>query len=343
MRRTIIGAAAICAALWSGAAARAENAAADLLARAQAANTAEAYQAVIETFPNTPEAREAQRLFSAIRRPHPAFARVFEARLLAAASRGARECDRCPVMVRVSGGSLRIGSEAGSDDEKPVRSVTVRSFAIGKYEVTFEQWDACVADGYCRAVPTQASGGLSTDEGWGRGRNPVMHVSWNDIAGAEDQKKGFLRWLNKRATGDEESGLYRLPSEAEWEYAARAGSQTRFSFGDNDDQLGAYAWHSTNSDRRTQPVGVKRPNRWGIHDMHGNVWEWGAECWRMAGEGARTRGDGRRSTDCPFGVLRGGSWFDDAWSLRLANRFRMQRTIRLNIIGFRVARTLVAE
>src|SRR5207249_7461576 len=136
--------------------------------------------------------------------------------------------------------------------------VIPQPLAVGKFEVTFDEWDACVAHGGCTYRPI--------DAGWGRGRQPVIRVSWDDA-------KVYSAWLAKQ-TGKP----YRLLTEAEWEYAARAGNPGRYSFGDNETQLGEYAWFSNNSDSKTQPVGTKKPNAFGLYDMHGNVWQWVEDC-----------------------------------------------------------------
>ena len=166
-----------------------------------------------------------------------------------------RDCADCPEMVVVPAGSFRMGdlNGGGADDEKPVHTVTIgEAFAVGKYEVTFAEWDACVAAGGC-------NGRRSVDAGWGRSRRPVINVSWDDA-------KRYVSWLSSR-TGRR----YRLLSEAEWEYAARAGTTTKWSCGSSEGCLNAVAWYSANSGNRTFPVGAKVANAFGLYDMHGNV------------------------------------------------------------------------
>ncbi len=246
--------------------------------------------------------------------------------------RGARpgsdftECARgCPTMVVVSAGKFVMGSPPDEKDrspsEGPQHEVSIaRPFAVGRTEVTFEQWDACVAAGACEPA---------RDSTWGRGDRPVINVIWDDA-------KQYVAWLS-RVTGKE----YRLLSEAEWEYAARAGTQTRFSFGDDDSQLGRYAWYRDNSDRKTQPVGEKIANAFGLHDMHGNVFEWVEDLWHPTYEGAPMDGavwldngtPGRR-------VVRSGSWYYDSPSLRSASRAGPPAQLRDGNVGFRIARTL---
>ncbi len=280
----------------------------------------------------------------------------FEARLLALPQGEAlAECESCPEMVAIPAGSFTMGSPENEDgrdsDEGPQREVTIDRFAIGRYEITFDEWDACAADGYCRAVPSGGSNDNDTDRGWGRGDRPVIEVSWNDVTGEGVDEKGFLAWLNWKATGSE-NGPYRLPSEAEWEYAARAGSTTRFSFGDAisraDANYGSEICCSglaEGADRWefTAPVGSFPENRWGLYDVHGNVWEWVEDCWHGSYDGAPRDGSAWMEAsdgDCSRAVLRGGSWDFGPWLLRSAYRLRNPRGIRSYVIGFRVARTL---
>ena len=224
-----------------------------------------------------------------------------------------RDCPGCPEMVVVPAGSFLMGSpeseEGRWDDEGPVHEVTIaRPFAVGVYEVTFGEWDACVSGGGC-------GGYRPDDQGWGRGRRPVVNVSWEDA-------QAYVRWLSGR-TGE----AYRLLSEAEWEYVARAGTTTRYWWGNeigrnraNCDGCGS-RW----DDKQTAPVGSFAANPFGLHDVHGNVWEWTEVCY----EG-----------DCSRRVLRGGSWVDAPRFLRSAFRYRSTTGGRFGSYGFRVARTL---
>ena len=226
-------------------------------------------------------------------------------------------------MVKIPGGSFRMGDLSGEghhNGERPVHVVTVSPFRMGKYEVTFLQWDACVADGGCSYRPG--------DKGWGRGRRPVIHVSWDDI-------QEFIAWLNHKTGGG-----YRLPTESEWEYAARARSGSKYSWGDRigDNRANCKSCGSRWDGKRTAPVGSFRANAWGLHDMHGNVWEWVEDCWNDSYRGAPDDGSAWLNGDCSRRVMRGGSWFNNSWSMRSSNRGRFFRSYRSNNLGFRLAR-----
>jgi formylglycine-generating enzyme required for sulfatase activity len=237
-------------------------------------------------------------------------------------------------MVAIEGGCFMMGSpddEPERDkDEGPRHEVCVKPFELGRYEVTFAAWDACVADGGCEAIPD--------DEGWGRDRRPVINVSWQ-------QANEYVRWLNNN--GGKRG--YRLPSEAEWEYAARAGTTTPFATGDciSTDQAnfdGTFEYGDcpdpTNLDlHRTQPVGSYAPNPWGLYDMHGNINEFVADCWNDGYDGAPTDGSAWLDGNCTRRVLRGGSWHGDASYLRSAYRCRSGPAFGHRSIGFRLART----
>ena len=224
-------------------------------------------------------------------------------------------------MVSIPSGTFRMGDLSGDgyDDQKRVHSVPVPAFRMGKHEVTFAQWDACVADGGCGRYRPH-------DEGWGRGNRPVINVSWDDI-------QGFIDWLNDRTGGN-----FRLPTEAEWEYAARAGSTTKYSWGNsigrnraNCDGCGS-RW----DDDRTAPVGSFSSNAWGLHDLHGNVSELVQDCWNHSYVGAPTDSSAWMSGNCSLRVIRGGSWYDNPWHVRSANRFWSDRSQRSVGRGFRL-------
>ena len=245
-----------------------------------------------------------------------------------------RDCPECPDMVVVPGGTFLMGtleSEAGSQgEERPVHAVSVPSFAAGVYEVTFAEWDACVAAGGC--------GGHSPDDrGQGRGPFPVIHVGWGDA-------QSYVEWLSGR-TGHR----YRLLSESEWEYAARAGTTGPFHTGstistDQANYDGRYIYGGGvrgENRKRTLPVGSFPANGFGLHDVHGNLWEWVRDCWNDNYRGAPSDGSAWESGDCAGRVLRGGSWDSGPRILRSAIRVRGDTRVRSSyIFGFRVARTL---
>jgi len=211
-------------------------------------------------------------------------------------------------MVLIPAGEFMMGN----DIEKPVHKVTItKPFYLGKYQVTQEQWQAPM-------------GGNPSD--YKGPRNPVENVSWDDC----QQFFGNLNVIAGRQGGE-----FVLPTEAQWEYACRAGSTDKFCFGDYENQLGEYAWYTTNSGSKTHPVGVKKPNAWGLYDMHGNVWEW-CQDWYGAYRA--------EAVDDPSGpakgsnrVFRGGGWDDFAWICRSAYRNRITPEYRFNPLGFRVA------
>jgi formylglycine-generating enzyme required for sulfatase activity len=241
-----------------------------------------------------------------------------------------------PEMVLIPAGSFLMGSSANeperTNNEGPQHQVQVPAFELGNYEVTFEQWDACVTFGGCTHRPG--------DRGWGRGTRPVINVSWDDA-------QEYVKWLSTR-TGKH----YRLPSEAEWEYAARAGTTTPFSTGNcitttqanydgNDDYAGCGAKTGFYL-RQTQPVGSYPANRWGLYDMHGNAREWVQDCWHDSYIGAPQDGSAWLDVCGTSGrrVLRGGSCFSYPQILRSAYRFGNVSVYRSMLLGFRVARTL---
>ncbi|MGY0793151.1 SUMF1/EgtB/PvdO family nonheme iron enzyme [Azospirillum argentinense] len=230
-----------------------------------------------------------------------------------------------PEMATIPAGSFRMGCVDNSKDcfdwEKPVHTVTVAAFEMGKHEVTFDHWDACVADGGCTHVPG--------DQGWGRGTRPVINVSWDDI-------QTYLAWLNRK-TGKR----YRLPSEAEWEYAARAGSETTYWWGNavGSGNANCSGCGSRWDDKQTAPVGSFKSNRFGLHDVHGNVWEWATDCWHDSYKGAPSDGSVWTTGECRSRVVRSGSWGNNPRNLRSADRFSVPDGRSFNV-GFRVARTL---
>ena len=218
------------------------------------------------------------------------------------------DCTECPEMVVIPDGTFTMGSpadEAGREaNEGPQREVTVQRFALAKTEVTFDQWQSCVDDGGCRENPDPS------DRSWGRGSRPVINVSWNHV-------QEYIAWLNGKVDGDP----YRLPSEAEWEFAVRAGTTTPFAFGEtistdqaNYDGNSTYG-SGTKGEYRGRTVGVEElqaANDWGLRHMHGNVWEWVEDCWHGDYTGAPTDGSAwlsEQNGNCDSRVVRGGSWY----------------------------------
>jgi formylglycine-generating enzyme required for sulfatase activity len=245
-----------------------------------------------------------------------------------------QECDKCPEMVMIPAGGFTMGSPANElgrfGDEGPQHSVTIgKAFAAGRYAVTFDEWDACVADGGCNGYKPK-------DEGWGRARRPVVNVSWSDAM-------QYVAWLSKK-TGKP----YRLLSETEREYATRAGSTTPFWFGasilpSQASYDGSYAYGSGPKGehrQKTLAVDAFPPNAAGLYQVHGNVWEWVEDCYHSDYTGAPADGAAWTSGDCSRRVLRGGAWYTPPGDLRSATRGRVATDYRAGSIGFRVARTL---
>ena len=280
-----------------------------------------------------------------------------------------RDCPDCPEMVVIPGGNFtmgssstekswaasQVGSAEGVADESPQHNVSLPSFAMGKYDVTRAEYatfvretersagDGCGRDGFewkKQADKSWQNPGFNQTD-----RDPVVCVSWQDA-------KAYIAWLNGKvqqkssASGE---GPYRLPSESEWEYAARAGTGTRFWWGDDDAATSDHAWYKGNSGGRTHPVGLKSANAFGLYDMVGNVWQWTEDCYAESYFGAPT--DGRANEigvsdprsngtkEC-MRVDRGGALTFRTWALRPATRERNPADYRDTIMGFRLARTL---
>ena len=242
-----------------------------------------------------------------------------------------RDCAACPEMVVVPEGSFTMGSPLEEldrhSDEGPAHQVTISDpFAVGRYELTFAEWDACYEAGGCSHDPN--------DGGWGRGNRPVVEVSWNDA-------QEYVTWLSA-TTGFQ----YRLLSESEWEYVARAGTATRYWWGDDigDNLANCHRCGSPWDIRQTAPVGSFAPNEFGIHDVHGNVWERVQDCWNESYEGTPVDGSAWESEQCNAYVVRGGGWATQTPFLRAANRLRISRADSRSFydfdVGFRVARAV---
>ena len=259
-----------------------------------------------------------------------------------------RDCEACPEMVIVPPGSFMMGSprtpRGRYEDESPRHEATIGyPLAVGVFEVTFAEWEACVSDGGCE-------GYRPDDEGMGRGRQPVINVSWEDT-------RGYVAWLSEQ-TGE----AYRLPSEAEWEYAARAGTETAWYWGEDpgeqcrhangfdrelaeelsaqDERIGVVPASCADGYEGVAPVGSFQPNAFGLHDVSGNVWEWTDDCWNESYSGAPADGSAWTRGYCIPRVVRGGSWNNPPGLLRSAFRDGIPREDRGFNIGFRVARTM---
>ena len=235
-----------------------------------------------------------------------------------------RDCpDVCPEMVVVPKGEFIMGAIA-TDDEKPPHTVTIaRPFAVGKFAVTFAEWDACVAEGGCLTKPS--------DEGWGRDKRPAINVSWDDVTNE------FLPWLKKK-TGKP----YRLLTEAEWEYAATAGTTTKYPWGDEigKGKANCNGCGSQWDGKQTAPVGSFEPNTWGLYDMHGNVSQSVQDCNSDSYKAAPNDGSAAIEWAACRRVVRGGSWISYPSSLRSAHRYWGYSSNRNRDQGFRVGRTL---
>lgn len=244
-----------------------------------------------------------------------------------------KDCPVCPEMIEVAAGSFTMGSpdtEPGRyPNEGPQRTVTLaRPFAVGRYSVTFSEWDACVADGGC--------GGHRPDEsGWGRDKQPVINVSWEDAT-------RFAEWLSSK-TGKR----YRLPSESEREYFTRAGTkdcfwwgctvvpaQSNYNHGQNDRYGGVLG----DPPRKPLHVASHAPNPWGFHNVHGNIWEWTDDCWPSTIAEKPADGTAAKSDECEWRAVRGGSFSDFVRITRSAARLGFGKASRVPNIGFRVVR-----
>ena len=233
-----------------------------------------------------------------------------------------RDCPACPVMVSVPAGTFVMGNNASDPSEKPAHQVAIGApFAIGKYEVTVQQWNACVGAGRCQAI-AQAPGTQPNA--------PMRDVSWDDA-------QQYLKWL-AAVSGKP----YRLPTEAEWEFAARGGSAAPYWWGAqmatgkaNCKECGQ-PWTA----ERPAPVGSFAANGYGLHDTSGSVWEWVADCWHGNFKDAPADGRVWDAPNCRVRVIRGGSWREGAAYMVASTRFRYDASVRQSQNGFRVARSL---
>lgn len=233
-----------------------------------------------------------------------------------------RDCETCPEMVVVPAGIFVMGSKQHKS-EQPVRIMRVRKpFAIGRFETLHAEWQACLDGGGCTHKPD--------DHNWGTVRKPVINVS-------HDMVHGFAQWLTK-ITGH----TYRLPSEAEWEYAARAGSKANYWFGDlvGENEVNCRKCGSPWSGIGNAPVGSFKPNPWGLYDMHGNAFEWVEDCWHENYEGAPKGLEAWVEPGCQFRVIRGGSWYYYSRMARSANRQKNPGAVKSYWLSFRLVREL---
>ncbi|NES40052.1 formylglycine-generating enzyme family protein [Moorena sp. SIO2C4] len=231
-------------------------------------------------------------------------------------------------MLPIPAGSFLMGSpdnESGREvDEGPQHQVNVPAFWMGKFPVTQQQWQDVA--GY-QQVDTSLNSTPSHFEG--DNKLPVEQVSWHDC-------REFCARLNVKFKSQLQNRKFRLPSEAEWEYACRAATTTRYYYGDDESQLGQYAWYFGNSDSQTHPVGQKIPNNWKLYDMMGNVWEWCEDTWHVNYDDAPIDGSAWTDNNNDNRLLRGGSWSYASRSCRCANRNDSSPDLRSDYFGFRV-------
>lgn len=272
-----------------------------------------------------------------------------------------RDCPECPEMVVIPAGNFTMGSPESHQawavtrgatpgsvsDESPQHHVTLRSFALGKHDVTRGDYAAFVREtGHLAPAGCYDNGNPNSKNRVGASwqnpgftqtdRDPVVCVSWADA-------RAYVFWLNGKVrplVSTEGVGPYLLPSEAEWEYAARAGTTTLFWWGDDDGDAPSRAWYNTNSRGQTHPVGSKPANAFGLYDIVGDVWQWTEDCYADNYANAPTDGSAAESGSTCLRVDRGGSWFYPAWLLRSATRERNPADYRDAVMGFRVARRL---
>jgi formylglycine-generating enzyme required for sulfatase activity len=286
-----------------------------------------AVQPAPATKPEPPAPREQANTKPATK-PPPAKARPVPAAPAPAEPRGSTEsapiasvkdCPACPVMLTLPAGTFVMGSNASDPSEKPAHRVTLRTpFALAKYEVSVGEWNACVDAHACPRVPSSA--GVAANM-------PMRDVSWDDA-------QRYLEWLNSVS-----NKTYRLPTEAEWEYAARGGTSSRYSWGDA--MKGGHAsckgcgdpWDASHP----PPVGSFSANPYGFYDMNGSVWEWVSDCWHTSYKGAPADGSDWDEPSCRTRVIRGGSWMEGDTYMLPTTRFKYDASVRQSQNGFRVA------
>jgi formylglycine-generating enzyme required for sulfatase activity len=232
-----------------------------------------------------------------------------------------KDCEVCPNMVILAPGTFLMGDEGGGPSEQPVHRVSLsQPFAIGQFEITIGEWEACVAEGGCQP---RANANKGPDY-------PVNAISWR-------QAQAYVQWLSEKS-----GQTYRLPTEAEWEYAARGGTSTRYWWGDEFRIQKANCKECGDDWEQASPakVGSYEPNPFGLYDMAGSVWEWVSDCWHDSYFGAPDDGSSWDEEGCHAKVVRGGSWRNDAAHMRSAIRFWYDANGQYILFGFRVARTL---
>ena len=246
------------------------------------------------------------------------------------------------VYIEAKGKSFMMGSNDGSDNEKPVHKITFDyNYELGKTAVTIEQYMYFVHDTNSHYPEWLEEGSeynivTGSDDHYkkldllnpAREQTPIVGISWKDA-------KAYCDWLSKKS-----GKKYRLPTEAEWEYACRAGTTTKWSFGDDKSKLKEYAWYNENSNSKTHEVGLKKPNPWGLYDMHGNVREWCEDDWEDNHNSTPRDGSAHENKNTKRKVLRGGSWVNYAGITRSAIRFDRIGGDRVSYVGFRLLRTL---
>ncbi|WP_321793843.1 SUMF1/EgtB/PvdO family nonheme iron enzyme [Caballeronia sp. J97] len=237
-----------------------------------------------------------------------------------------KDCPACPLLIPLAAGSFTMGSSNDDPAEKPPHRVSVgRAFAIGKYEVTVEQWNACADAGACTRIAPEGDSGTPAP-----GNAPMRNVSWDDA-------QVYVKWLSKVG-----GKPYRLPTEAEWEYAARGGTQSTYWWGDQMKKGTADCKDCGDpfKPEAPTPVGSFAANPYGLYDMNGSVWEWVADCWHSSYKNAPVDGRAWDEPSCSVRVIRGGSWREGAAYMQSATRFKYSSSVRQSQNGFRVARDL---
>ncbi|BBP98612.1 hypothetical protein BSFA1_37410 [Burkholderia sp. SFA1] len=237
-----------------------------------------------------------------------------------------KDCPSCPVLIPLSAGSFTMGSNNDDPAEKPPHRVSIgHPFAIGKYEVTVEQWNACADAGACTRIALDGDGSTPP-----AGNAPMRNVSWDDA-------QVYVKWLSKVG-----GKAYRLPTEAEWEYAARGGTQSTYWWGDQMKKGNADCKDCGDpyKPEAPTPVGSFAANPYGLYDMNGSVWEWVADCWHSSYKNAPADGRAWDDPSCSVRVIRGGSWREGATYMQSATRFKYSSSVRQSQNGFRVARDM---